>query len=319
MKRIIITNNPLLKPLYGNLNKNKFTFSVLSEIACVEAINKNEFDLALISPLIYASINSKEDIKILPTKMLVLEDFTKTVAINIRQNKESLSKIFFHTSNEFIIVATKLVLCERFNIVPELTNNLEEADIIVNYGDRIENCLEVNLSEDWYDTFEVPLVMGFWVFKDDQEYILNYTIKKISEDIENLSFNTAISQMMIFVNEFTKSEIRPLIAMEKFLLCLAPFAPHIAEELWEILGHKDSIVKAEYPKFDENKIVKQNVEIVLQVNSKIRGKVVVANEASQEEVEKIAMQDENVQKYIEGKTVRKIIFVKNKIFNIIAN
>ena len=154
---------------------------------------------------------------------------------------------------------------------------------------------------------------------DDQEYILNYTIKKISEDIENLSFNTAISQMMIFVNEFTKSEIRPLIAMEKFLLCLAPFAPHIAEELWEILGHKDSIVKAEYPKFDENKIVKQNVEIVLQVNSKIRGKVVVANEASQEEVEKIAMQDENVQKYIEGKTVRKIIFVKNKIFNIIAN
>jgi hypothetical protein len=170
MKRIIITNNPLLKPLYGNLNKNKFTFSVLSEITCVEAINKNEFDLALISPLIYASINSKEDIKILPTKMLVLEDFTKTVAINIRQNKESLSKIFFHTSNEFIIVATKLVLCERFNIVPELTNNLEEADIIVNYGDRIENCLEVNLSEDWYDTFEVPLVMGFWVFKDDEDY-----------------------------------------------------------------------------------------------------------------------------------------------------
>lgn len=170
MKRIIVTNNPLLKPLYDNLNKNKFALSVLSEIACVEAINKNEFDLALISPLIYASINSKEDIKILPAKMLVLEDFTKTVAINIRQNKENLSKIFFQTSNEFIIVATKLVLCERFNLAPELTNNVEEADIIITYGDKIENCFEVNLSEDWYDTFEVPLVMGFWVFKDDEDY-----------------------------------------------------------------------------------------------------------------------------------------------------
>lgn len=170
MKRIIVTNNPLLKPLYSNLNKNSFALSVLNEISCVEAINKNEFDLALVSPLIYASMNSKEDIKILPAKMLVLEDFTKTVTINIRQNKESLNKIFFHTTNEFIIVATKLVLSERFNIAPELTNNVEEADIIITYGDNIENCLEVNLSEDWYDTFEVPLVVGFWVFKDDEEY-----------------------------------------------------------------------------------------------------------------------------------------------------
>ncbi len=154
---------------------------------------------------------------------------------------------------------------------------------------------------------------------EEQEYTLNYTIKKISDDIENLSFNTAVSQMMIFVNEFTKSDVRPRKAMENFVLSLAPFAPHIAEELWEILGHKSSLAKEPFPQYDESKITKKNVEIVIQVNSKIRGKVLVASGSEQDEVQKIAVQDENVQKYIDGKTIRKIIFVKDKIFNIIAN
>lgn len=154
---------------------------------------------------------------------------------------------------------------------------------------------------------------------DEQEYVLNYTIKKISDDIENLSFNTAVSQMMIFVNEFMKYNERPKKAIEKFVLALAPFVPHIAEELWEILGNKFSIFEEKYPEYDESKIVKKNVEVVVQVNSKIRGKLSMAAGSSQEEVEAAALKDENVQKYIEGKTIRKIIFVKDKIFNIIAN
>jgi len=152
----------------------------------------------------------------------------------------------------------------------------------------------------------------------EQEYTLHYTIKKIAEDIENLSFNTAISQMMIFVNEFTKSEIKPKQAMEKFILCLSPFAPHISEELWQILGNKESVVLQQYPQFDENKIVKSTVEFVIQVSSKIRGKIEVPNDATQEEVEKLAKTEENVIKFIEGKEIKKIIFVKNKLINFIV-
>lgn len=153
---------------------------------------------------------------------------------------------------------------------------------------------------------------------DDQEFVLHSTIKKIGEDIENLSFNTAISQMMIFVNEFTKAEIKPREAMEKFLLCLAPFAPHIAEELWSLLGNESSIHLQDFPQYDEQKTKKQSIEIVVQVKSKIRAKLQVAPDLQQEEVEKLAKADEKVQKHLEGKEIKKVIFVPNKIINFIA-
>jgi leucyl-tRNA synthetase len=152
----------------------------------------------------------------------------------------------------------------------------------------------------------------------EQEYVLNYTIKKIAEDIENLSFNTAISQMMIFVNEFTKAEIKPKQAMERFILCLSPFAPHIAEELWWILGNSESVVLQQYPSFDESKIVKSTVEFVIQVSSKIRGKIEVPVDSTQAEVEKIAKTEENVMKFMASKEIKKIIFVKNKLINFIV-
>ncbi len=153
----------------------------------------------------------------------------------------------------------------------------------------------------------------------EQEYHLNYTIKKIAEDIENLSFNTAVSAMMIFVNEFNKAEIKPKSAMEKFILCLAPFAPHICEELWRILGHKKSIVLETYPEFDESKIVKKEIEFVVQVNSKIRGKIMLPADLEQADYEQLARQDEKVIRHLEGLTIRKIIYVKNKLINFIAN
>ncbi len=152
----------------------------------------------------------------------------------------------------------------------------------------------------------------------EQEFVLNYTIKKVSEDIENLSFNTAIAQMMIFVNEFTKAEVKPKSAMEKFLLCLAPFAPHITEELWSILGHNRSIVFEEFPKFDESKTVKNEVEFVVQVSGKIRARLQVNIDTEQSKIEKIALQDASVQKHIDGKEIRKTIFVKNKLINFIV-
>ncbi len=153
---------------------------------------------------------------------------------------------------------------------------------------------------------------------DEQEYVLNYTIKKVQEDIENLSFNTAIAQMMIFVNEFYKYETKPKEAMKKFVLCLAPFAPHIAEELWQRLGETQSIVFAEWPEFDEAKTVRQTIEFVVQVCSKIRARLQIKLDASEDEVKQIVLDNEQVKKYVDGKAIKKIIFVPNKLINIIV-
>ncbi len=165
-----------------------------------------------------------------------------------------------------------------------------------------------NLSKDIQD---VPLT-------EEQEYVLHSTIKKVSEDIEDLHFNTAISQMMIFVNEFTKSKVKPKEAIEKFILCLSPFAPHIAEELWHKLGHRESIVSQDFPEYDEAKIKKSEIEFVVQVQSKIRAKIMMEPNLSQEDYEKVALSNESVQKHIGDKQIRKVIFVKNKLINFIV-
>lgn len=153
----------------------------------------------------------------------------------------------------------------------------------------------------------------------EQEFVLHATIKKVREDIESMSFNTAVAQMMIFVNEFTKAEVRPRPVIEQFLLCLAPFAPHIAEELWSILGHTESVFRQPFPAFDAAKLVQNEVEIVIQVNSKVRSRVRVAIDANEQTVEDEALKDEQIQKHMEGKTIRKRIFVPNKLMNFIVS
>lgn len=152
----------------------------------------------------------------------------------------------------------------------------------------------------------------------EQEFVLHSTIKKVSDDIENLHFNTAVSQMMIFVNEFTKAEIKPLEAVEKFLMCLASFAPHISEELWEKLGYSDSIFKHSFPEYDEYKIQKQEIEFVVQVNSKIRARLMLPVDLSQQEYEELAKKVNSVIKHIGDKQIRKVIFVPNKLINFIV-
>ncbi|MCX7908328.1 MAG: leucine--tRNA ligase [Ignavibacteria bacterium] len=152
----------------------------------------------------------------------------------------------------------------------------------------------------------------------EQEYILHYTIKKVSEDIENLRFNTAIAQMMIFVNEFYKYEVKPKEALEKFLLCLAPFAPHIAEELWFKLGYQESIFLQKFPEYEEEKTIKRDVEFVIQVNSKIRARIYAPIDTSQEVILNLALNEPNVKKHLEQKEIKKVIFVPNKLINIIC-
>lgn len=152
----------------------------------------------------------------------------------------------------------------------------------------------------------------------EQEYILHSTIKKVSEDIENLRFNTAISQMMIFVNEFYKYEIKPKSSLEKFVLCLAPFAPHIAEELWSRLGHSTSVALEKFPGYDQAKSTKKEVEIVIQVNSKIRARISAQLDSTREEIEQLALKEPNVIKHISNNTIQKIVFIPNKLINIIC-
>lgn len=152
----------------------------------------------------------------------------------------------------------------------------------------------------------------------EQDFVLHSTIRKTREDIDALSFNTAIAQFMIFVNEFTAAPVRPKVAMNAFVQCLAPFAPHVAEELWSKLGNTTSVFVTPFPEVDASKLVKSEVEIVLQVNSKVRGKAVVPAGADDATLEAAALADENVRRHMEGKTVRKKIIVTDKLVNLIV-
>jgi leucyl-tRNA synthetase len=149
-------------------------------------------------------------------------------------------------------------------------------------------------------------------------FALHSTIKKVGEDIEALSFNTAIAQMMICVNEFTAAALRPRQALNAFIRILAPFAPHIAEELWRKLGNQGSVHHADWPAYDPAALVQSDVEIVVQVNSKIRSRITVPVDAGEDMLEKAALADEQVQKHIEGKTIRKKIIVPGKLVNLIV-
>jgi len=148
--------------------------------------------------------------------------------------------------------------------------------------------------------------------------VLHATIKKTAEDVENLSFNTTIAQFMIFVNEFTKAEQRSHEAMTAFVQCLAPVAPHITEELWQVLGHDGSVHHSPFPMYDEAKLIENEIEIVLQVSSKICGKMIVPADADAAAIEELAKSDPNVQKHLDGKQIKRTIVVPCKLVNFIV-
>ncbi len=148
--------------------------------------------------------------------------------------------------------------------------------------------------------------------------IFHQTVKKVTHDIEGLRFNTAISQLMIFVNHFTKADRRPKTLLTAFVQLLAPFAPHVAEELWEILGMQTSLSYQKWPTFDEALAKDDQIEIAIQVLGKTRGTISVEPGALQGVVEKAAKEVPGVVKYLDGKAIKKIIFVQDKIINFIV-
>ncbi|WP_158736519.1 leucine--tRNA ligase [Alteribacillus sp. YIM 98480] len=145
------------------------------------------------------------------------------------------------------------------------------------------------------------------------------TVQRVTNDFTNLRFNTGISQLMVFVNEAYKQDHLPRPYMEGFVKLLSPVAPHLAEEIWELLGHTETIAYEAWPEYDENMLIEDEIEIVLQVNGKVRAKTVIPKDADKEQMEAIAKENGKVQEEIQGKTIRKVIAVPGKLVNIVAN
>jgi leucyl-tRNA synthetase len=149
--------------------------------------------------------------------------------------------------------------------------------------------------------------------------VVHETIKKVTEDIEKLSFNTAISQMMICTNAFTQAEVVPLKEFTALLHVLNPFAPHLSEEIHARLGGATSLSESAWPQHDETALVADEIEVVVQVNGKLRDKIRIAPDAAQADVEALAQASARVQEHTDGKTIRKVIYVPGKLVSIVAN
>ncbi|MBK7367498.1 MAG: leucine--tRNA ligase [Candidatus Eisenbacteria bacterium] len=148
--------------------------------------------------------------------------------------------------------------------------------------------------------------------------VLHKTIAKVGQDVEDLKFNTAISQMMVFVNEINPMTTRSREILEPFVLVIAPFAPHLAEELWSRMGHTNTLAHEPFPAFDPALTVEDTVTVAVQVNGKLRATLDLPRGASQEDVQAVAFADERVKKYVEAGAIKKVIHVKDKLLNVVV-
>ena len=153
---------------------------------------------------------------------------------------------------------------------------------------------------------------------DELERLLHAAIKKVTQSVETLRFNTAISAMMVFVNEATKREELPRAWMETFLRILAPFAPHVAEELWQRLGHQEVLALVSWPDFDESKLQVDKIVLAVQINGKLRGTIEAQVNVSKEAALEAAKTDAKVAKFLEGKTIRREVYVPGRLINLVV-
>ena len=149
--------------------------------------------------------------------------------------------------------------------------------------------------------------------------VYHQTVKKVTEDYQSLHFNTAISQMMVFVNEAYKTDALPIEYVAGLVQLLAPIAPHVSEELWEKLGNEGSLTYVSWPTYDESFLVESEVEVIFQVNGKVKAKAMVPKDIAKDYMETLATENEAIKEALVGKTVRKVIVVPGKLVNIVAN
>ena len=148
--------------------------------------------------------------------------------------------------------------------------------------------------------------------------VYNQTVKKVTEDYERMHFNTAISQLMVFVNEAYKVDDLPVEYMKGFVKMIAPIMPHMAEELWSQFGESDTVTYQPWPTYDPKALVEDEVEMIVQVNGKVRAKIKMAKDTDRDEAQQLALANEHVKKFTDGKDIKKVIVVPNKIVNIVA-
>lgn len=156
------------------------------------------------------------------------------------------------------------------------------------------------------------------VASNEDQKLINSTVKKVTNDIELIKFNTAISQMMIFCNYLTKKKIKPLEVVKKFILILSPFAPHLAEEIWQKLGNQNSLAYEEWPVYEEKHLATESYILPIQINGKVRFKLEINEEIAQDELLVILKQEKSLKKYFVGKEIKKVIFIPKKILNLVV-
>lgn len=149
--------------------------------------------------------------------------------------------------------------------------------------------------------------------------LYHQTVKKVTDDFNGLRFNVGISQLMVFINEGYKQTELPKELVEGFVKLLSPVAPHLAEELWEKLGHTQTLAYESWPTFDEAMLVENEVDVIVQVNGKLKAKLLIPKDSSREEMEQLAKDNDKIQEELNGKTIRKVITVPNKLVNFVAN
>jgi len=256
------------------------------------------------------------DIGVVPTHEPFMKLFNQGMILG--EGNEKMSKSKGNVVNPDEIVASHgadtLRLYEMFMgpldaAVAWSTNGLDGARRFLDRVWRLFITEDDQLSEKIVDASEVS----------SMDKVYHETVKKVTEDYDNLHFNTGISQMMVFVNEGYKADQLPKAYIEGFVKLLSPIAPHIAEELWSRLGNTETIAYEAWPTYDESKLVEDEVEIVLQIMGKVRSKINVAKDITKEELEKQALEDEKILEWLEDKTIRKVIVVPGKLVNIVAN
>ena len=169
----------------------------------------------------------------------------------------------------------------------------------------------------WTTVAPSPLERAGGEVTDAELKILHKTIKKIEEDTERFSFNTAVSTFMICVNELWDIKCHKKEILENVLILLTPYAPHIAEELWNQLANSGSILDASYPVFENKYVTESSKEYPISINGKVRANISMSLNIDQTEVEKIVLSNETIQKWLEGKAPKKIIYVRNKMVNVV--
>lgn len=172
------------------------------------------------------------------------------------------------------------------------------------------------LKRAWRVFDEIPVVDK--ECSKDLERLVHQTIKKVSNDLDTFGFNTAISQMMVLVNELAKMTEIPRFAAEKFVLLLAPFAPHIGEELWEKLGNTGTVAYVEWPKWDETKLVEAEKEILVQVLGKPKARIMMPTDCDAQKAQELALADSNVAEALAGRPIKKAIFVPGRLLNLVV-